>query len=365
MDSKALYEQGRSLSKAAEGGDPPSTLLSLLSPLQKFTATEELLRSTKIGVAVNRLRQNKDAKVADTATRLINKWKQDVKASGKVKTGSPAPGAAKAGPVSVKQEGAKAEVKKEAPRASKVLPEKRNAKLDEVDTKLTKDPQRDGCIELMYNGLAYLSSAPPSEILEMACAVEAAAFKNHEEKTSSEYKTKMRSLFMNLKMRENVELRAGVLGGRIVPERLVSMSSDELKSAEKRRKDSELEKENMSKAMTAIEVKAVSTTYVWLSFSLLLICTISPSATGKPSQRPHTPIIFRDGGNVRSSLRSVNILSRTTRGPKLTYLASTSMTCGKCKKNAVAYSQAQTRSADEPLTTFCECTNCGARWKFS
>lgn len=41
------------------------------------------------------------------------------------------------------------------------------------------------------------------------------------------------------------------------------------------------------------------------------------------------------------------------------------MTCGKCKMSRVAYSQAQTRAADEPMTTFCECTNCGHRWKFS
>jgi DNA-directed RNA polymerase subunit M/transcription elongation factor TFIIS len=44
---------------------------------------------------------------------------------------------------------------------------------------------------------------------------------------------------------------------------------------------------------------------------------------------------------------------------------STSMTCCKCKQSRVAYSQAQTRSADEPMTTFCECTVCGNRWKFS
>jgi len=42
-----------------------------------------------------------------------------------------------------------------------------------------------------------------------------------------------------------------------------------------------------------------------------------------------------------------------------------SMQCGKCKQMKVAYSQAQTRSADEPMTTFCECMNCGNRWKFS
>lgn len=39
--------------------------------------------------------------------------------------------------------------------------------------------------------------------------------------------------------------------------------------------------------------------------------------------------------------------------------------CGKCKNKKVSYSQAQTRSADEPMTTFCECMVCGNRWKFS
>ena len=40
----------------------------------------------------------------------------------------------------------------------------------------------------------------------------------------------------------------------------VTMSSEELKSAEKRAQDAALEKENMNKAMTAQEVKAISTT---------------------------------------------------------------------------------------------------------
>ena len=44
---------------------------------------------------------------------------------------------------------------------------------------------------------------------------------------------------------------------------------------------------------------------------------------------------------------------------------STSLQCGKCNQRKVSYSQAQTRSADEPMTTFCECLNCGNRWKFS
>jgi len=43
--------------------------------------------------------------------------------------------------------------------------------------------------------------------------------------------------------------------------------------------------------------------------------------------------------------------------------------CNKCKHNKleydrVVYYQLQTRSADEPMTTFCECLTCGAKFKF-
>lgn len=42
----------------------------------------------------------------------------------------------------------------------------------------------------------------------------------------------------------------------------VAMTTEELKSAEKRAQDEALEKENMNKAMTAQEEKAISETYV-------------------------------------------------------------------------------------------------------
>jgi len=37
--------------------------------------------------------------------------------------------------------------------------------------------------------------------------------------------------------------------------------------------------------------------------------------------------------------------------------------CGKCKSKKTSYYQMQTRSADEPMTTFITCMNCGNRWK--
>ena len=37
--------------------------------------------------------------------------------------------------------------------------------------------------------------------------------------------------------------------------------------------------------------------------------------------------------------------------------------CGKCKTYKTTYTQAQTRSADEPMTTFVTCLNCDNHWK--
>ena len=37
--------------------------------------------------------------------------------------------------------------------------------------------------------------------------------------------------------------------------------------------------------------------------------------------------------------------------------------CRKCKSKRCSYYQLQTRSADEPMTTFVTCINCGNRWK--
>jgi transcription elongation factor S-II len=79
------------------------------------------------------------------------------------------------------------------------------------------------------------------------------------------------------------------------------MSSEDLKSDERKKQDADLKKENMNNAMVAQEEYSISSEF----------------------------------------------------------------TCSKCRMKKVSYKQAQTRSADEPMTTFCTCMNCGNRWKFS
>lgn len=38
--------------------------------------------------------------------------------------------------------------------------------------------------------------------------------------------------------------------------------------------------------------------------------------------------------------------------------------CGRCGQRKTTYYQLQTRSADEPMTTFVTCVNCNNHWKF-
>ena len=39
--------------------------------------------------------------------------------------------------------------------------------------------------------------------------------------------------------------------------------------------------------------------------------------------------------------------------------------CGRCKEHNCSYTQLQTRCADEPMTTYINCLNCGNKWSFN
>lgn len=145
MDSKELEERAKQLAKAATGGDPPATILQMLEGLKGWTASEKLLRSTKIGVHVNKLRQNSDPAVARQAGSLVNKWKTDVKKAPSSATASPVPkpGSGTSSPA------ARAKYQGDS--------EKRNTVTDKVDFKVTDSQTRDACVKLMYDGLAFMS----------------------------------------------------------------------------------------------------------------------------------------------------------------------------------------------------------------
>jgi len=63
----------------------------------------------------------------------------------------------------------------------------------------------------------------------------------------------------------------------------------------------------------------------------------------------------------RKKLKELQIAAR--QDYKLT-ASCTLFNCFKCGKNETTYFQLQTRSADEPMTTFVTCVACGNHWKF-
>jgi transcription elongation factor S-II len=173
MDAKALHSTGKQIQKAIESGDSGESLLNILQPLTKWTATEDLLRQSKIGVIVSKLRQQKDPKVVEQASKLVNKWKQDVNVNKKKTAGSPAPSSAAAkanAGVNGRSSGtsspapAAAAVKKEQLKKSTVDPAKRNSKEDKINTAVTGNQTRDACVKLMYDGLAFMSEESMSRL---------------------------------------------------------------------------------------------------------------------------------------------------------------------------------------------------------
>ncbi|KAF7546241.1 hypothetical protein G7Z17_g8582 [Cylindrodendrum hubeiense] len=299
MDQRELEARVKALTKCVAANEPPENAIKLLETLKKDAhPTEEMLRATRAGVYVGKLRSNANKDIARAASELVIKWKKLVEQQknsklNKGKKGSPAPAPTSSpAPPSSSGGGAKKTFKGD--------PEKRKFDTDGVDIKRTESNVRNQCIGLIYNGLAYRSTASESDVIAKAVAVEHAAYSIFKGE-GADYKKKIRSLFSNLKNKSNKELGRRVMSGEVSAERFANMTDEDLKSDDQRKKEILLEKENMLKAQVPQEQKSISE----------------------------------------------------------------SLECGRCRKKMVSYTQAQTRAADEPMTTFCECMNCGNRWKFS
>ncbi|XP_071952722.1 transcription elongation factor A protein 1-like [Antedon mediterranea] len=118
--------------------------------------------------------------------------------------------------------------------------------------------------------------------------------------TDQKYKNRVRSRVCNLKDAKNPELRRRVLCGEIKPEEIAKMLPEEMASNEM-----------------------------------------------KDLRKEFTKEAIRDHQMAKTSGTTTDLLK-----------------CGKCLKRNCTYNQVQTRSADEPMTTFVFCNECGNRWKF-
>jgi transcription elongation factor S-II len=243
MDSKEVLEKSKALQKATAAQESPETIIRLLNELKTgIKADEDLLRSTKIGVVVNKSKQHKNPQVAQLASEIVKKWRDDVF---KAKGGSPSSG--KKSPNGTASPVPSSASSNGKPKLN-VPPAERDWKKDKVDVAKTNQATRDGCIGLIYNGLCHMSTAAPADILQKATAIEAAGFDKLGPESNSGYSSRMRTLYMNLKNKSNPKLRERVLSGEIPPDRFIVMTNDELKSAERKLEDEKLMKENLKDA---------------------------------------------------------------------------------------------------------------------
>lgn len=192
-----------------------------------------------------------------------------------------------------------------APSNGEAVPAKpthpRNPKTDGVIINMYDNSTRNASVTALYTALAIERNDKASHILTIATEIESEVFKSEYLAVNDNYRNKLRTFTMNLRNKKNPDLRGRILDGGILPAAFTKMSPNEMAPEALKKEIEKLNKQNLFDAQGATEKRAVTDRF----------------------------------------------------------------TCGKCKHKKVSYYQMQTRSADEPLTTFCTCENCGNRWKFS
>ena len=172
----------------------------------------------------------------------------------------------------------------------------------DINFEVLNDKVRNACLKLLYSSLELQEDAEPKTVFASAMEIEQAVYeKIGGSSINNDYRSKVRSLSLNLKDKNNPELRQKVLNGEIPAETLVVMRSEELASKVLKEQHEALRQQNLH------------------------------NAKGAEAQEAETD----------------------------------AFQCGKCKQKKTRYYQMQTRSADEPMTTFVTCVNCNHKWKFS
>lgn len=163
------------------------------------------------------------------------------------------------------------------------------------------DSVRDKCLEMLVTALMtdQTEGQNPDELIINTAQGIERSLFNEFKGTTAAYKSKFRSKYLNLKDKNNPTLRSGLISGMITPDRFISMTSAEMASDERKRVNSMIAEQNLLNSQMA-----------------------------------------KDNAAETDQFK-----------------------CGRCNQRKCKYYQMQTRSADEPMTTFVTCVNCGNRWR--
>ncbi|KAI3994156.1 hypothetical protein MKX01_012413 [Papaver californicum] len=362
---KELLELFDSAKKAADaaagdevstGGAEETRCIEALKELKKFPVTMQVLVATQIGKRLRHLTKHPKEKIQAAATDLLNIWKKIVmeetaknKKNGSIETKTPqkiqitksesfkVEKVDKSGSVNVEKisrsetatvektdhgekissakvsrsETVKMEIKNESPRVEKSNGVKQApSSAPPKFTSMVKcnDAVRDKVRELLAEALSKVHTEANGDILDkvnMCDPIRVAVsvesvFFEKWGRSNGAQKFKYRSIMFNIKDPKNPDFRRRVLIGEIKPESVINMTPEEMAS------DQRKEETNQIKEKALFE------------------CERSGAAKATTDQ-------FK---------------------------------CGRCQQRKTTYYQMQTRSADEPMTTYVTCVNCNNHWKF-
>ncbi|NXP78364.1 TCEA3 protein, partial [Ramphastos sulfuratus] len=284
--------------------------LDLLKSLTGYTMTIQLLQATRIGVAVNSMRKHcEDEEVVASAKILIRNWKRllgEQRWGDLGSTPRPQPSRTTLAP----QTSVDSADSRSSSTSAASSPQKRPS----GDSKAKPETPQTPTSPTFSPGPCLLAPCylTGDSVRDKCIEMLAAALRLDGEQgwgcwssweelksTDMKYRNRVRSRISNLKDPKNPTLRRNVLCGAIQPSLIARMTAEEMASEELKR---------LRSAMTQEAI------------------------------REHQ--MAKTGGTVTDLFQ-----------------------CGKCKKKNCTYNQVQTRSADEPMTTFVLCNECGNRWK--
>ncbi|XP_030277844.1 transcription elongation factor A protein 2 isoform X1 [Sparus aurata] len=292
--------------------------LDLLRELKNIKMSLETLQSTRVGMSVNAVRkQSSEEEVQTLAKALIKSWKKLLDGSEeKKKDGSPVRSSSTSKDSGSSEKSSKKSGESETTPTTPTTPTSPSAPTTPTSPTtptlpprvtsfppppVTTDSVRNKCRELL---VAALQTDDDHRTIGVDCDHLAAQIEEEIfqefKSTDIKYKTRLRSRISNLKDQKNPDLRRNVLCGNISPHRIASMTAEEMASAELKQIRENLTKESI---------------------------------------REHQ--LSKVGGTETDMF-----------------------ICNKCHGKSCSYTQVQTRSADEPMTTFVLCNSCGNRWKF-
>ncbi|KAI7954223.1 hypothetical protein MJO28_006770 [Puccinia striiformis f. sp. tritici] len=367
--NRSAFETANSLKKQLVSSISASNDKEIKECLERIkkeiVPSEELIRATKIGISVGKQRQNSNPEIAKIAKSIINHWKHHMKkepsASTTQKNGNtttPSSNTQKSPSLSSSQH-SNLKSPKPDPSISKLPTTSPGVKATSTSTGLpsssssgttTNTPgtsqlpkttaqspppasttsTANGVNKIKRNGPRSSKTEDPNLNFELykdekvrngslKAVFDALIFDSDapadliydraiaielevdKKNDSTGYKNKMRSLIFNLRDKNNPGLRESVVSGEISASKLCVMGPQDMASEERKSQDRKLAEENLFKAR------------------------------GAGPQQAETDA-FR---------------------------------CARCGQRKCTYYQMQTRSADEPMTTFVTCVNCNCRWKFS